>query len=520
MARECQVCDDRRVSRIDKIVSEYRDKRRGGSATVRARDVTEAVAIAERLKALGEAHWFRGQIQDWPKVAPTIWRLPPERLEDAKQQVARLADWARITPGMQELSAAPDALLAVAQHYGVPTPFLDFTTEPRIAGFFATNGYSQDCVESVIICLDIEEAGRRWQEVARERTLPVPELLTLDVPNLWRLEAQHGAFVWCPYDSLDAPFRLSRILFPATDSCGVAQADIYPQRESPLEQLLKQFFQAEKNRGGLKPMLEYMESQGVAFNSFEFPDDEYSAEAFVRPPEPHPSWEPESIRPWLALEREYWQNCAVGPEVRLEFGVEEPHLMAMHLAIRLMGICEDDPGLRSRSPKWKVAVPYISDEARESLRSTLQQVWDGMTRLPYTIKQIAWAMGTAAGLFVAKAEEGSANKAAEAFFGEVTPIEVARSDSRSYAGAWVADGAIRKAVRDDFEALLLPLTRENILKYPFNLLMTARNPRLLFDFNRLTELFASQIIPTQVALDDPHHATVFSPARVHIIGPA
>jgi len=509
-----------KVSRIDQIVSEYRDNRQGGFATVRAGDVFEAVAIAERLKVLGEAHWFRGQAKDWPKLAPTIWRLPPERVEDAKQQVARLAEWAHLTPGMEELSAAPDALLAVAQHYGVPTPFLDFTTEPRIAGFFATEGWSQDCVESVIICLDIEEARRRWQDVARERNLPVPELLTLDVPNLWRLEAQHGAFVWCPYDSLDVPFRLGRILFPAADSCGLARGLVYPQRESPLEQLLKQFFQAEANQGGLEPMIQYMEDRGIAFNKFQFRDEEYMAEAFVSPPDLHPSWKPESIRAWLALEREYWHDCAVGPEVLLEFVVEEPHLMAIRLAHRVIDICEHDPGLRSRSPKWTVTVPYIDDGVKESLRSALQHVWDGMTRLPYTVKEIALAMGTAAGLVVARALEGGGNEAAESFFGSgVIPIVIARSDSRSYARAWAASDAIRKSVRDDFKALLVPSKREDIFEEPFNLLMTARNPRLLFDFNRLTELFGSQIIPTQVALDDPHHATIFSPARVHVIGP-
>lgn len=515
------MCDDQKVKRIERIVSEYRDKRPGGFATVRARDVFEAVAVAERLKALGEAQWFRGQVQDWPKVAPTIWRLAPELVEDAKRQFAHFGEWARITPGLEELAAAPDSLLAIGQHYGIPTSFLDFTTEPRVAGFFATDGgSSQGGVESVIICLDIEDARRRWEDVARERNLPVPELLTLDVPNLWRLEAQHGAFVWCPYDSLEAPFRLSRILFPAAGSYDLARGDIYPERESPLEQLLRQFFQAEDNRGGLEPMIKEMEGQGVSFETFHFDDEEYMPEAFVSPPVPHPSWKPESIRPWLALEREYWQACAAGPEVPLDFVVQDPHMMAMRLAIHLMDICERDPGLRSRSPKWTVVVRYLDDDVRESLRCVFQRVWDGMTRLPYTVKEIAWAMSTAAALVVARALEGSENAAAESFFsGEVIPIEIARSDSRSYARAWAGSNAIQKAVRDDFKGMIVPAKLEDIFEVPFNLLMSARNPRLLFDFNGLTKLFADQIIPAQVALD-LDHPTIFSPGRVHVIGPA
>jgi hypothetical protein len=509
------------VSRVDEIVSEFREQRESGPASVYASDVSEAVAVAERLKALGNAHWFRGQNRDWPKLAPTIWRLPPERLEGAKQQFARLTEWAQLTPGLEELSSDPESLLAVAQHYGVPTPFMDFTTEPDIAGFFATDGGSPEKgVESVIICLDVDEARRRWDDVARERKLPVPELLTLDVPNLWRLEAQHGTFVWCPYDSLDAPFRLDRIIFPSTGSYDLPRGDIYPERESPLELLLKQFFQAEANRGGLGSIAKEWQESGVAVHRLHFEDEEYRAEAFVNAPDPHPSWELESIRPWLALDREYWRDRAAGPEVPLEFMIEEPHLMGMRLAILVGRTCEDDPGLRSASPRWAIAVGDIRDDVRELLQSGLQRVWDGMARLPYNYKDIAWTMGITAALILARVLEGDDDAARDSFFASGTvAVHIARRDSRSHACAWATGDAIREAIRDDLEALLVPAERENTFALPFNLLMTARNPRLLFDFDRLTRLFAHQLIPTQVALD-LHHPTIFSPARVHVIGPA
>jgi hypothetical protein len=41
---------------------------------------------------------------------------------------------------------------------------------------------------------------------------------------------------------------------------------------------------------------------------------------------------------------------------------------------------------------------------------------------------------------------------------------------------------------------------------------------LLFDFSRLTELFARELIPTQAALDSLN-PTYFSPARVDVLGP-
>ncbi len=507
------------MSRVDEIVGEFRDRRRGRRAIVRAVDVTEAVAVAERLKELGEALWFRGQTRDWPKLAPTIWRLPPESVESAKRQFSRLADWAQRTPGLEELSADPDALLAVAQHYGVPTPFLDFTTDPRIAGFFATDHDGPlDGIESVIVCLDLVEARRLWGDVARMRQEPVPQLLTLDVPNLWRLEAQHGTFVWCPYDSLDSPYPLARIVFPSTGSYNVARRDIYPERASPLERLLNQFFQAEENRGGMNAIAKELDEAEVAYDRLDFEAHEYRPEAFAQAPDPHPSWEPAAIRPWLALDREYWRDSAAGPPRELQFWLESPTLMALRVASLIARICRDDPSLRSGSPRWSIDVD-TGKEFCELLRLGFQQVWDGMARLPYTANEIALAMGTTAALILARELEGDDAGAVESIFGDSVAVEIARSDSRSHSRAWARVASIRETVRDDFEALLVPGERQATFALAANLLMTARNPRLLFAFDRLKTLFARELIPTQVALDR-QHPTTFSPARVDVIGPA
>jgi hypothetical protein len=277
-------------------------------------------------------------------------------------------------------------------------------------------------------------------------------------------------------------------------------------------------------------MLDYADEQGAGFVRCYSEDKEYLPEAFVTTPESHPSWNPESMRPWLALEREYWRDCATGPEVRLEFPVEDPHVMSIQLSRLLSDICQRAPDLRSASPKFAVrtvdggercltSLATVDDDVAEDLRFVFQRVWDGMTRLPYTVAQITRAMATAAGLAVARRRERSDDKAAESFFLNPLAVDIARTDSRAYARAWGTSDAIRAAVRDDFETLLVPAKREQTFALPFNLLMTARNPRLLFDYDRLTKLFAQQLIPTQVALDR-RRPTIFSPARVHVIGPA
>jgi len=52
----------------------------------------------------------------------------------------------------------------------------------------------------------------------------------------------------------------------------------------------------------------------------------------------------------------------------------------------------------------------------------------------------------------------------------------------------------------------------------FNTLMVSRTPSLLFDFGRLSALFARQMIPTQ-AVFYPDHPLFPTPARLGVIGP-
>jgi hypothetical protein len=63
----------------------------------------------------------------------------------------------------------------------------------------------------------------------------------MTVPDLWRLEAQHGCFLFCPYDNVERLYDFDRIFFPNTHPLrGVRREDVYPERKSHLEVLLDQ----------------------------------------------------------------------------------------------------------------------------------------------------------------------------------------------------------------------------------------------------------------------------------------
>lgn len=103
-----------------------------------ASDITEALEVATALKRQGHFDLFRGQIRSFPP-SPSIFR-PGVDLDAATDRLNRFGAWVRQTSVLASLHSDRDAILAVAQHYGIPTPLLDFTREPEIAAFFAADG--------------------------------------------------------------------------------------------------------------------------------------------------------------------------------------------------------------------------------------------------------------------------------------------------------------------------------------------------------------------------------------------
>lgn len=80
-------------------------------------------------------------------------------------------------------------MLATAQHHGLAaTTFIDFSYEPEIAGWFASQGrvdgkqgtiFMVDrCAEEILAAFGASDGLFRFLEP--------------DVPNLWRLQAQRG----------------------------------------------------------------------------------------------------------------------------------------------------------------------------------------------------------------------------------------------------------------------------------------------------------------------------------------
>jgi hypothetical protein len=112
----------------------------------RVNDVEEAIETAERFRRDGIYNWFRGQTKPWPPYT-TLTRLhrsDKTQVEQVREQLGRLEAFMKVHPELRNIAEDTNAFYAVAQHYGIPTNYLDFTTEPAIAGFFACDTHNPE----------------------------------------------------------------------------------------------------------------------------------------------------------------------------------------------------------------------------------------------------------------------------------------------------------------------------------------------------------------------------------------
>src|SRR5580693_581489 len=102
---------------------------------VRAQSVSNARGILAALAGDGY-DIFRGQTHPWPPV-PTLLRLKNEDRSSAIERLQGFFEWCAQHPRLSPYANDVSRLTAIAQHYGIPTMFLDVTTSVEVAVFFA-----------------------------------------------------------------------------------------------------------------------------------------------------------------------------------------------------------------------------------------------------------------------------------------------------------------------------------------------------------------------------------------------
>ena len=272
--------------------------------------VFSAIELAEQLKNSGEYDLFRGQRRNY-EIRPSVHR-PGTDIEKAQDALNTFYQWVHETPDLSSLHGDEKAILAVAQHYGIQTPLLDFSRSPKIAGFFACDGAKQGDT-GTIICLNKRKFKESWEDLNgryyKDEGRLLTELISIDVRNLWRLQAQEGEFLKCHVDPnlLEMFSYFLHIYFPQQEEIEIIEnTKIYPTQKSHLEVLLDQYFLIDSYPDRFR-QLEEMYGH-VIYSSVE--DDirldiaTYFENGEV--PNNHSSWESESAKRWLCEPDEHY----------------------------------------------------------------------------------------------------------------------------------------------------------------------------------------------------------------------
>ncbi|KAA3610675.1 MAG: FRG domain-containing protein [Calditrichaeota bacterium] len=481
----------------------------------RTANIGTALKLAEELKVTGKANWFRGQTRNWPLLSSYVRKTPSEQ-KMAIERINSLYDWMHDIQALAKLRSDKNAVLAVAQHYGMATMLVDFSTEPRVAAFFAAHNPpspEDGDDESCIICLNYEELIDVYESVKIVRpNMPEPRAIILNIPELWRIQSQHGVFLEYPYDTgfEQHTFGFDRIVFPTERDPNVLSQlmpvhDIYPTQKSDLEILLDQFFMLEKMAEGTRAINEIARSHNLATYHQDPVPDGIEAECFGPIGLPiHESWDSSRLTEWLTPAREEWQPISSAPSVEILYP-DGSHLEKIqNIRDQIVELIIKTPKLRHGPVKW--ILHGIPSDSHQIIRA-MELLWDGLRRWPYNINEIAEGLATIVeyGILVdqkpaARYQPQIAQELAEKCFGKLIEIEVGIEDS-SYTRGYVSKELLRQAVRDDFFSFLTDQWRSQI-KSIRHILQIAYNPRRTLIFDTLKSVFCTQFAPTQAVLRD------------------
>jgi hypothetical protein len=492
-------------------------------------NVEEAVDLALSFKKEGRYDWFRGQLQANWVPASSMERVIQEggSQESLERRLMRFINWASTEPSVSYLadSRNRDQLFAVLQHYGFPTCYIDFSTEPGIAGFFAS-----DCREppapgtvSTILCLDTADLRRFYDEVMpgfQSESTPLQiDLVSVNVDNLWRLQAQAGHFIFTNHNWYRF-YDLDRIEFPWTGYPSFPPKNrIYPEHSSALEQLLNNYFEDERRSLGYDKFMneqrERASSGQSIFKHLVISSEGYDADVFHSPPAELPSWSEKAIKIWLETRAESFHDV-VGTRqtitVRAGPNVPSPN---KQLVYGISTAMRYDTSLRLRAVQWDLK--GLSDDLDfERIEKLVREAWNGMRSLPYTDEDIAVACGALLELCAQPGclsiDGGKTLHAFRTWCPDAIEVEFgARGDtgSRGYCSA----SHLRQVINPAWEKSFSPDTLTND---PSSILRLCHLPNRMLDFPAFATLFGRQIIPSQLARG---RALVhFNPARIDVFG--
>lgn len=488
------------------------------SKMYKTKDLKEALKLAKDLKFNGRYNLFRGQAQHW-QVVPTAGRLPPKELKEAEEKLKRLYYYFGTEPILNRFKSNIDWFFAIAQHYGIPTNYIDFTNSVEVAAYFATNSKSNKIGQSCeIICLnenDFNSFIKFTDILYKKKNVIPPYIARVNVDNLWRLQAQLGCFLFTPYANIESYYDFDRIIFPFNKPFeGLKRQDVYPEHKSELEILLDYYFNNEERLTRHKGFELFIEKHKIPVSTLARP----KLEKLIKTNNIHFSWSSPIFARWNFPVREEWKKEEPNDIIRLNFSFNSNINIERQVEVlfhKLLLYSQNKPIARTKVLQFDVtAKPKLSKQLTKIINRSCTRIWDGTRNLPYSMKDI---FNIISKYICLEIYENKNNNKPYLCKEDLITLELA-NEYGSVTRCKASPSKVTSAFRSDLKDILL--VEELAQNINSKILLHINVPNLLFDFNRLINLFKEELILYQVWYNSENENPVifYTPSQIKVMG--
>lgn len=445
----------------------------------------EATAYCLKLIADGSADLFRGQSNDWPSITPSLFRGSDEAKNQARVVLGEFTEWANTVPQMATYHNNDQAITAIAQHYGIPTSFLDLTIDPLIAELFARGTIDSDSApeNAVIYCFKRENlVGLKGFKV-----------LEIDVINLWRLQAQRGLFLEYTDDCIVDQVRASAICvhFPRKPITKQETVSLYPLRKSLLETVIDQWTYRHKVQ---QLFAQISIPRVLMIRRYTYP----GIFRWRHVPEFEPDWIeydprwifPKSEHVSLATKSEIY---TVGLDDALDVKKAFERLMAQFKKPIETYAANGIP------IGFAFEFPTQQKGYEQSASIVLNRCWDGIRAHPYGIESSIRCMAATAMAIIRAVLHPDSEEWEGRLWGKTEAIDVAPVGGQIDSGG-VSSATLYKSRNSKHDHALTKYARRKVTENPAYLFDYVVDPWILFDFIDLSTMMVEQFIPSSIGL--------------------
>ncbi len=478
----------------------------------------EALLLAAKYKKENKYDIFRGQKRRWDLVS-SLSRIDDKKRELAYTRLNRFGTWV-YNNNINDLFEDKDKILSVAQHYGLPTSFIDFTYNPEVALFFATYGANSLKIDGCIYCASKKELASSIVNFNNTLKKANFRILELEVGNLWRLQSQEGLFLDAPiagFDYWEDFFPFHKIIFPHTKSFKntINKHIIYPQRKSILEIKLDQYFREEEVQEGLnrfeeitkaKPILTPWESNFSIFKNGEKPT-------------PDPKWMGSENANWESKNFERYRDTVHIKKhtIVIDEKIKTPADVNSIFSKSMFQLIEEDNTIKRHAVDFKLLFDQNIVKWPAEMIPALELFWDGVRQFPYSNKEISEGFGNLAAMWYSSSINPKDYMVE--VFGETSSFDCIVKKGGHFRVA-LPVGPLTKCINplllDQVDQMIFPISEV------FDLIYHIHDIEILFNFNDFKTFLVTCLIPCQIICNldptqyysgdhDEHTLVVFSP---------